>query len=118
MNTHQHKCSVCYSYSVWTKHHLSATREVGEPKPQEVGLFAPEASAHNRMPGVSFITCSDACRANSKDQYVKWLASHVGWNKKKAETDWVETIGKGVLALRGNLASTQITTNEIKIKSK
>ena len=43
-----------------------------------------DASTGYRGYEVSFITCSNKCRENARELFIKWLGTLPGWNKEKA----------------------------------
>lgn len=70
---HAHKCNVCGSVKFWTEDHKHIERPVCK------GIYGHE---------VYFITCSDECRKDARDIFIKWLSEYDGWDIKKATENY------------------------------
>ncbi len=62
-------CHVCKKESEWTKTHAHLIRP-------------------NGMFDKYFFTCSNECRHNQKDIYIKWLSNLKGFSKERALKDY------------------------------
>lgn len=70
---HYYKCNVCGHEDRWTDNHCYVERPV-------------------TMWEERFIICSDKCKENMKDIYIKWLGSKKGWTRISAMQNFMETL--------------------------
>lgn len=61
-----YRCNVCGSERFWSDTHRYIERPVGDWFEER------------------FYICSDECRVNSRESFIKWLSDKDGWSVKKA----------------------------------
>lgn len=64
-----YKCNVCGRESFWSDTHTYVERP-------------------NEFWEEQFIACSDECRNNSRELFIKWLSTFKGWSIKKAAENY------------------------------